>query len=166
MTNTILTFSGLVSAGLMAGLFFGWAVSVIPGTLRTDDHTYVTTMTSINVAIVNPAFIVPFLVTPLLLGAAAITTWRAGDQRRGLLLASAAATYVVGVLAVTFGGNVPLNNALDAFPAATATPNELAAQRAAYEGPWNRWHNLRTAASIASFGLAAAAVLVEADEGR
>jgi uncharacterized membrane protein len=52
---------------------------------------------------------------PLVLGGAAIMQFRTGDHRRGWLLASATATYVIGVLGVTIGRNVPLNDALDAF---------------------------------------------------
>lgn len=154
----LLILTSIVSTGLMAGLFFGWAASVIPGTRLVDDRSYVSTMTSINVAIINPAFLVPFLATPAVLGLAAIAEFRAGNDRRATLLAGAAATYVVGVLAVTGGGNVPLNNALDAFPFDSATAEELAERRSAYEGPWNRWHTIRTAAAVASFAIASAAL--------
>ena len=57
----------------------------------------------------------PFMGIPVLLAGAAIVQFRAGDSRRGWLLAAATATYVVGVLGVTIGGNVPLNDALEAF---------------------------------------------------
>ena len=63
----------------------------------------------------TPAFIIPFMGIPLVLGGAAIVHFRAGDTRRGWLLAAATLTYVLGVLGVTMGRNVPLNDALDAF---------------------------------------------------
>ncbi len=68
----------VVGTGLMAGLFFGWAVSVVPGTRLVDDHSYVQIMQQINRAIVNPLFVIPFVGTPLLLIAAAVVQWRAG----------------------------------------------------------------------------------------
>ena len=91
-------------------------------TLKVGDHTYVETMQDINRAIINPAFIVPFMGVPLALGAASVLHFRTGDTRRGWLLASATGTYLVGVLGVTIRGNIPLNDALDAFdlPAARA----------------------------------------------
>jgi uncharacterized membrane protein len=94
------------------------------------------------------------------LGAAAIAQFRAGDMRRGWMLASATAIYVVGVLGVTVGRKVPLNDALDAFRIDQSTESSLRDRRATYERPWNRWHYLRTAASVASFGLASVAALV------
>jgi len=126
---------------------------------------YVDTMQHINRAIINPAFVVPFMGIPLVLGGAALMQFRAGDHRRGWLLAGATATYVVGVLGVTIGRNVPLNDALDAFDLRNSTSDAIERRRTTYERPWNRWHHLRTIASVGSFALAAAAALVTADEG-
>jgi hypothetical protein len=38
-------FSAIVLTGLSAGLFYAWAVSVIPGTKKVKDFTYLETMT-------------------------------------------------------------------------------------------------------------------------
>ena len=72
--NNTLLITGVIGTGLVAGLLYGWAVSVIPGTTRVGDHTYVETMQDINRAIINPAFIIPFMGVPLALGAASICT--------------------------------------------------------------------------------------------
>ncbi len=162
--KTALLGGGIVTTGLMSGLLYGWSVSVIPGTRRVAATNYVDTMQHINRAIINPAFIVPFMGIPLVLGGAAIVQFRAGDHRRGWLLAGATATYVVGVLGVTIGRNVPLNDALDAFDLRRSTGDAVERRRSSYERPWNRWHHLRTIASIGSFALAAAAALVTADD--
>jgi uncharacterized membrane protein len=161
--NTTLLVTSIVGTGLVAGLLYGWAVSVIPGTRRVGDGTYVETMQDINRAIINPAFIIPFMGIPLVLGAASIMHFRTGDTRRAWLLAGATGTYLVGVLGVTVGGNIPLNDALDAFDLPAATDGDLADRRRTYERPWNRFHGLRTAAGAVSFGLAAAAAMVAAD---
>lgn len=163
--ETALLGGGIVSTGLMSGLLYGWSVSVIPGTKRVPAGNYVDTMQHINRAIINPAFVVPFLGIPLVLGAAAVMQFRSGDHRRGWLLTGATATYVVGVLGVTIGGNVPLNDALDAFDLRGSTSDAIERRRATYERPWNRWHHLRTIASVGSFALAATAALVAADDG-
>ena len=157
--RTVLLFCSVLSTGLMAGLFFGWMVSVIPGTARISDHNYVATMQSINRAIVNPGFVIPFIIPPLVLGGTAIMYWRVGERRRSMWLAVGAVSYLLGVLGVTMGGNVPLNNALDAFDLQAADAQTLAARRATYEGPWNRWHAVRTVASVFSLACAAAATL-------
>lgn len=150
----------VITTGLMSGLLYGWAVSVIPGTRRIPDSAYVDTMQHINRAIINPAFIVPFMGVPLLVGVASWAQFRAGNHRRGWLLAGAAATYAVGVLGVTVGRNVPLNDALDRFDLRQAAADAVERRRTTYETPWNRWHFVRTAASVASFVLASAAALV------
>jgi len=157
--NDILLTTGVMGTGLVAGLLYGWAVSVIPGTSRVSDHTYVETMQDINRAIINPAFIIPFMGVPLALGAASILHFRTGDTRRGWLLASATIAYLVGVLGVTIRGNIPLNDALDAFDLPVAASEDLSERRSTYEGAWNRFHRVRTAASVVSFGLAAAAMV-------
>ncbi len=158
-TRALLTGTAIVMVGLMAGLFFGWMVSVIPGLSRISDNNYIATMQSINVAIVNPAFVIPFMLTPVVLGVAGVVEYRGGNQRRAWLLGVAGGTYVVGVLGVTVGGNIPLNNTLDAFDLNTATAVETASQRTSYEGPWNRWHLGRTTANAVSFALAVAGAL-------
>ncbi len=91
--------------------------------------------------------------------------YRAGNQRRAWLLGVAAATYVAGVLGVTAGGNIPLNNTLDAFDLNTTTTSEATTQRTSYKGPWNRWHLARTIASGVSFALAVAGALTTTELG-
>ncbi len=155
--------TSIVATGLMSGLWYGWTVSVIPGTRRVADTSYVETMQHINRAIINPAFIIPFMGLPIVIGLAAFLQFRAGDARRGWLLTSAAVTYVVGVLGVTVGGNVPLNDALDAFDLTASNDQAIGDRRHTYETPWNRWHYLRTAANVVAFGLASAAAVVAAE---
>lgn len=162
-TKTALLSAALVFTGLMAGLWYAWTVSVIPGTKRVEDVTYIETMQHINRAIINPAFIIPFMGIPVLLGVAAWAQFRAGDTRRGWLIVGAAGTYVVGVLGVTVGGNVPLNDSLDAFDLAGSSPADIADRRSSYEGPWNRWHYVRTLGNLVSFAFVSAAALVAAD---
>lgn len=95
--------------------------------------------------------------------ATGVARHRAGETRRARLLTGAAATYTTGVLGVTIGRNVPLNNALDAFDLTSASESAIAERRQSYETPWNRWHYLRTAAGIASLVLAAAAAKATTD---
>ncbi len=143
----------LLSSGLIAGLFFGWSVSVIPGTSLVDDRAYIVTMQNINREIINPTFLASFVLTPLVLGVTAILYHRVGDSRRAWALGAAAVTYLFGVFAVTAARNVPLNDALDAFDLDRATAAEAAERRTSYETPWNQWHTLRTVASVATLAL-------------
>ena len=161
-TKQILLTTSIVATGLMAGLFYGWSVSIIPGTRRLSSPDYVGLMQHINREILTPRFLLPFVGIPLLLGAAAFMQFRAGDQRRGMILSASALTYLIGVFGVTAAGNVPLNDALDAFDLRTVTAEQIEQRRESYETPWNRWNTVRTAFNVAAFALATgAAVLTE-----
>ena len=161
--KTVFLGISIVVTGLMSGLWYGWTVSVIPGTRRVSDANYIDTMQRINRAIINPGFIGPFLGIPIVIVVAAVLQFRSGDARRGWLLVSAAVTYVVGVLGVTAGGNVPLNNALDAFDLDDSDADAVRTRRMTYEARWNRWHYVRTGANAVALVLASAAALVAAE---
>ncbi len=163
MRNASLYVSILLS-GLTGGLMFGWAVSVLPGLRSVADSTYVSTMQNVNREIINPGFVIPFIITPFILAIASLVHFRTGQPRRGWILAAAGATYVIGVLGITGLGNVPLNDALDDFELGTATVEAISARRHSYEDPWNRWHYLRTAASMIVFAATTAAALVTMEQ--
>lgn len=155
---------GIVGLALVAGLFWGWAVSAMPGLRKVDDRTYVDAMQSINRAILNPIFLVVFTGTVLALIAASVTTFLAGHTRRGMWITAATVVYVMGVFGVTVAGNVPLNDELDAFAAAGAGDQAYAQARDDYEGPWNRLHVVRSVLGVVAIGLAAVAALTPVDD--
>lgn len=161
--TTVMLGLSIVATGLMSGLWYGWTVSVIPGTRRVTAPDYVGTMQHVNRAIINPGFVVLFAGIPVVLGVAAWLQFRAGDARRGWLLVGAAAAYVVGVLGVTIRGNVPLNDALDEFDLDGSDPQAITDRRESYEGAWNRWHYVRTIGNLVSFALATTAALVASE---
>lgn len=156
---TIILVSAAITTALMAGLFFAYSCSVNPGLHRLPDTAYLAAMQSINRAILNPVFFIIFLGAPILLP---LSTWLQHHQPISLrfwLLLSATLIYLVGVLGVTALGNIPLNEALDAFSIQTASAEEIAAQRAKFEVPWNNWHLVRTIASVLANILVIAACL-------
>lgn len=140
--RTPLLITAIVAAGLQAGTYYVWACGVMPGLARTDDHTFVTALSQVNQAIVNPVFMLTFLGAPILAAAAAVTSTPAA---RPWLIAGLALT--VATVAVTVAGNVPLN---DALGKAASTGTDLAAARAAFESAWVRWNVLRTLSSTAA----------------
>src|SRR5947209_4228225 len=56
--------------GLMAGLFFAYSCSVLPGLAATDDRSFVQTMQWINRRILNGWFLTAFLGSMVLIVAA------------------------------------------------------------------------------------------------
>lgn len=146
-----------LTTGLSAGLFYAYFFSVMPGLGATDDRTFVGAMQSINIKILNGWFVVAFLgplVFTVLAGALHV------DSRwRSVLpwIVAALVLYLLTLL-ITFGANVPLNNAL----AAAGEPDgiaDLAAVRQRFEDGWVRWNVARTVTSIAAFGCLAWALV-------
>ena len=149
--------SCVLLTGLSAGLFCAWSISVIPGTLRVDDGTYLTTMQSINRAILNPLFFVVFLGTAAFQALAGISHFQS-NQTTFLIIMAAILIYLIGTIGVTGLGNVPLNNQLDTLNILETTAEKLTAFRENYEQQWNRWHQIRTICALLSFALTALAL--------
>lgn len=139
-----------VATGLVAGLFYAFSVSVMPGLSRAGDRTFVDAMQRINVAILNPGFFLSFLGAPVLTLTA--TALHLGGSARPALGLTAAALLLHGlVLVITMGVNVPLNNALVAAGPADQII-DLAGVREHYEARWVRWNIARAVASTAALG--------------
>jgi len=121
-----------ILAGLLAGLFFAFSVSVMPALRAMDDDTFATVMNKINVVIVNPVFLVVFL------GAPVASMALLARQRDPWAVAGAVLAAVT--LVVTFAFSIPLNNALADGGA-----------REAFENPWVLWNVVRTLTATTCF---------------
>ncbi len=142
-----------VVAGLQAGTYFTWATGVMPGLARVDDRTFVHAMQQMNIAIVNPVFLTTFMGAPLLAGASIAV---AGSQARPWAIA--ATVLAVGTLVITFAGNIPLNDAIDAAGPVDRI-KDLAAVRASFESRWVKLNLARTFTSAGALGALAMAAL-------
>jgi uncharacterized membrane protein len=156
----------VLTTGLMAGVFYAYAVSVNLGLAEQPDASYVATMNEINEKIQNPLFFPGFLgavAFPLAALVAHLPDRRSGRFRLILL---SCLLYVGGSFLVTALANVPLNEEL-ALVGTDAPADELARARVAYEGPWNFWNGVRGLFSAAAFvGLIGACLLREEHEAR
>lgn len=147
--KSITLFAAILLTGLSAGLFYAWAVSVIPGTRKVLDLTYLETMQSINREILNPAFFLIFFGSLILLVISTIQQFQNGITFWILLVA--ALTYLIGTFGVTAFGNVPLNNSLDMIQLSELSSDQITDLRLHYEAKWNRLHTIRTVFSVLSF---------------
>ena len=144
------------TAGLTAGVFFDWQVTVMPGLEELPDAEFIATFQALDRAVKNPLFIGgAFMGGAVSLVAAAVAHRHEPARLRHLAAASAA--YLVGV-GVTLAGNVPLNEKLAQVSVATASPAEMATARMDFEGPWKALHLVRTAAALASLVLVSLAM--------
>lgn len=148
--STVVT-SAVIAVGLSAGFFVTYAISVTPALAQVDDLIYIRTFQAINETVRTGWFATFFFgALPLLVTSASLTRGRARA-----LLAGAALVYAVGVLGVTFAGNVPMNNDLATHTGLTS--ETAAGVRADFEDPWNRLNLVRTAACLVAFTAAAVA---------
>ena len=158
--KSIILYGATVLTGLSAGLFYAWSVSVIPGTQKIQDTTYLETMQSINRAILNPAFYLIFFGSILFLGASTVITFKPSNVVFWLFMASSM-LYLFGTVGVTALGNVPLNNQLDALGLSEINGGELSKFRKFYETNWNRLHLIRTVFAVGAFLLSVLAVFAQ-----
>lgn len=149
-----------LTTGMVAGLFYAFSCAVMPGLRRSDDHTFVTAMRSINIAILNGWFALGF-VGALLLTSVAVVLQVIGERGTALpWMVVALALYVV-TLVVTGRVSVPLNDRLALTPEAGPEADaDLAAARASFERAWNRWNVVRTLTNLAAFTCLTVALLV------
>jgi len=149
-SKTTIHLISVLIIGLSSGFFYAWQVSVIPGTLKISDASYLETMKSINKEILNPFFFIIFF------GALVISFLNvgihifSGSNIPTLFVSLATIAYAL-TFGVTAFGNVPLNNTLEALNLSETSSEELENFRKYYETSWNKYHLLRTWSSVMAF---------------
>jgi uncharacterized membrane protein len=148
-----------VGSGVVGGFFLAFSVCVMRTLGALPPAQGIAAMQSINVVVLNPWFLVPFVGTAagcagVLIGS--LVTWQ--------LPASACATagsalYLLGNLAVTRAFNIPLN---DALAKATAGSPEALALWNDYLVTWTAWNHVRTITAVLAALLLATALLCRA----
>lgn len=149
--NSIILVITTVFSGLMAGLFYAWSISVTPGLAKVDNLSYLQAFQSMNRAILNPSFFVIFFGLVIFLPMLSYSSFRdsIGNQYWYVILATI--IYFIGIMGVTIGGNVPLNNALEMLQIESMTPEEMDIFRKGFESKWNRLNLIRTISSTLTF---------------
>jgi len=143
----LVTLLSALGSALIAGSFFAFSTFVMRALGKLPPPAGVAAMQSINVAVINPWFMTPFVGTAALSAiatAAALVRW--SEPGAGYVLAGAV-LYLAGTFLVTMVCNVPLNDAL-----AKANPSsaEAAGLWAAYLSTWTAWNHVRAAAALAA----------------
>ncbi len=132
-----------VATGVMAGVYFIYAVAIMPGLRRLDDTRFVAAFQATDRAIINPMFLVAFFAPTALCAISAFT--ERGEP--GYRWIAAALVLNTAIVAVTLAINVPLNDALKARGAVTG-PGAAAARREFRESRWVAWNWFRTFANL------------------
>jgi uncharacterized membrane protein len=135
----ILALVALALHGALAGLFYTFSMSVMPGLNAIESAQAESAMRSVNKKILNPWLYIAFLGAPLTALAAGLLA----NAPAALWFFAAAAVNFAGSFLVTVAINVPMNNALDA---GTMPWKD-------YSPKWTAWNTLRAVASFASLVL-------------
>jgi uncharacterized membrane protein len=151
IAQTLALIAATVTTGLVSGLFYGFAIAVMPALRGGEDRTFVDVMQRINVAILNGWFVLGYL-GALVFTALAVGLQLGGGDRDAVVPTAVALVCYVASMGVTGRVNIPLNNVLEA-----AGPADRIAQpdavRFEFEGGWVRWNVVRTLLCTAATGL-------------
>ena len=123
-TQTIVLILATLLTGLIAGLCFTWNNAVTPGIGQLADMGYLRSFQEMNRAIINPIFLIVFF-GPFFLHIANIFLFKTSSGTILWLVMVSAAMYIIGLVAVTIFGNVPLNELLDKTDLMQASAEEL-----------------------------------------
>ncbi|WP_256334933.1 DUF1772 domain-containing protein [Lentzea albidocapillata] len=139
----------LVGTGVVAGVMFAVAISVVPALLRMTPEVYVQThkLLGRHYDRVMPFVVVGSAVAELLLVLDSGTTWRRAWFIAGAVL-------MLGVAVVSQTGNVPINRRVKALPAGDV-PDDWDDPR----GAWRHWHRLRTGFALCALAVTATGVV-------
>ena len=151
-----------LTTGLVAGVYYAYAVSVNLGLAAQPDASYVATMQAINERIENPLFFLTFFGAALFPLAALAAHYRRPRSGRFWLVALACGLYIGGSFLLTSFVSVPMNNQLAAVDL-DAPARVLADARDAYEGPWGFWNGVRAVFSVLAFLALIGACLLRED---
>ena len=137
-----LTLLALLGSGLIAGVFLAFSSFVMGALGRLPAEQGAAAMQHINVVVINPWFLGPFMGTAALsVGLVVVGLIPKADP----WLVAGGLLYAVGTFGVTVVGNIPLNNALAEIEPDSEGGKALWLR---YQRTWTRWNHVRTVAGL------------------
>lgn len=150
MTSKLLLTLTLLSAlgcGLIGGVFFAFSTFVMKALGALSAAQGIAAMKSINLAVLNPIFLGPFLGTGVGCIILVISSAFAWHKPGAALALVGSLFYLVGTLLVTMTCNVPRNDALAGLDPVGADSTQFWSE---YVRIWTAWNHVRTTAAIAA----------------
>jgi uncharacterized membrane protein len=138
-----------LGSGLIGGVFFAFSTFIMRALARLPASQGVAAMQRINLDVINPLFLAPFLGTAVVSACAILGALMGWSEPRAPFLLAGGALYLVGTFLVTIGFNVPLNDAL--APLHPGHPDTEPRWRH-YVRRWSLWNHVRTAAALLGAG--------------
>jgi len=157
MMVSVLALLACIGAGTVGGVFFAFSTFVMRALAQLPPRQGIAAMQRINVVVLNPLFLGVFVGSALLAVACVVVSFIPWSAPRSPLLLAAGVFYLVGSFYVTRAFNVPRNQELARV---SAESSEAGGYWPRYVREWSQWNHVRTAASLASAGCSAAALIV------
>ena len=150
MTARALEVAALVGSGVVAGVLFAVALSVLPGlfAMPADRYVYAHKLIGRNWDPTMPAIVLSSASLDVVL---AVLAQRSAQAH----LFGVAAGLLVGVSIVSHFCNVPINRRVKSLD-----PQRIPAGWRDPRPVWRRWHTLRTGLAVAALAVNAAAVVL------
>jgi uncharacterized membrane protein len=145
-----------VGSAIVGGIFYAFSSFVMKALGRIAPEQGVAAMNSINVVVINPSFMLPFVGTALLSLVLAAGSYLWWDQFSGKLVLVAALLYLVGTFGLTMLLHQPMNLKLAALQ-----PAQALAYWPQYVQTWTLWNHVRTLAPLLASGMFVAALLLK-----
>lgn len=144
---TGLTLLTALGCAIVGGTFYGFSAFIMRSLGRLPAAQGIAAMNAINVVVINPWFMVPFVGTALAALALVVVGFLRLGERGAPFLLAGGLLYLLGSFAATLLFNVPRNDALLAVAPESAAG---AAYWADYLRGWTAWNTARTVASLAA----------------
>ncbi|MFJ8823418.1 DUF1772 domain-containing protein [Streptomyces sp. NPDC102467] len=145
----VLVVLGALWCGVTAGVFVAFSTFVMRGLGALPAARGIAAMNSLNVAAVNPAFMVVFLGAAVLCAVIAVVTFVLWPDEGTVELLVGCVLHLAGSFGVTIVANIPRNEALAALAGDEESESSAAYWRT-YLDEWVRWNHVRGAAALAA----------------
>ena len=147
--------AGILGSGCLSGLYFIFSFCVMKALNAQPPASAIATMNSINLTIVNPAFLIVFMGTPIVCALLLRSAFKdgIGTSRDTAFTAAGALTLLLGEFVETIAIHIPKNDALAAYTLGTSD----AATWATYYKSWTAWNHVRMLASMVTVVLLSSA---------
>jgi len=152
-----------VGSAVNGGVLFAFSSFVMPALDRLDPGESIAAMQAINVAAVGPAFMTVLFGTAALAAGTLVLGGRHWRSRTGKLLVVGSVLFLAGVIALTAGYHVPLNDALAPVDPARGDAARIWAD---YARGWTALNHVRAAAGVAAGVVLTVAATAPARAGR
>jgi len=135
-----------LGCGLIAGVFFAFSTFVMKALVRLPSGQGMAAMQSINVVVLNPAFLATFLGTAAACALALVFSFLRWHEPHAICLLVGGTLYLVGTLLVTIVFNAKNNALASVGPADPESANLWAG----YVASWTAWNHVRTVAALSA----------------